>query len=113
MVINVETSGFDKKIDSIIQISAYKINWDNKSIEKVFNSFVNSEIDREIMRERLKLSRKDKFPELNEKQIQNLVDNKLKHIDAAKSLEEYRDTLTQLFQYYEVTGYNLKFDLDF
>ena len=96
-IIDIETTGFSKKFDKVVEIGIVELDIKTKEYKILFNSPVYEQgveifIDNEITKK---------------------YNIDIKEILEACSLESFRDILQLIFNCYRITAYNINFDLNF
>jgi len=99
LVVDIETSGFVKHLDVIVEIGIALVDTETKEIKLVFDKLVKDEV-------------------WNYKKHKNawiFKNSSLKpeDVESAESIEVYRDEIQALFDKYQMTAYNKTFDIGF
>lgn len=99
IVIDLETTGFNKYYDAIVEIGMVLVDTDTKEMKKIFDKVIK---DRVFSEEK----HKDSW-------IFNNTDLKIEDVINANSIEYYRSEIQELFNKYPITAFNMKFDSGF
>lgn len=99
IVLDIETTGFNRYSDAIVEIGMVLVDTDTKEITHIFDKVVKDSI----------------FDEEKHKNswIFNNSTLRLEDVLKAKPLESYRAEIQELFDKYPITAFNMKFDTGF
>jgi len=99
LVVDIETTGFVKHMDVIVEIGIALVDTETKEIKLVFD----------------KLIKEEGWNYKKHKNAWIFKNSSLKpeDVDSSKSIEVYRDEIQSLFDEYPMTAYNKSFDIGF